>query len=165
MADVTDNLQALETWATALLAKLSPAQRRTAMRDVARALRTSQRTRIASQQNPDGSAYEPRKTRKARAPKNGKKLREKKGRIKRAAMFKKIRTARYLRTETSASGIAVGFSGPIAQIARIHQEGMTAPVAPGGPEYRYPARAILGFTEAERELIRDRLLGHFTPDK
>lgn len=155
MAD--DELKALERWAGALLTQLSPAQRRKAMLDIARDLRRSQQARIASQKGPDGGAYTPRKV---RAQKGGKKLRGKRGRIKRAAMFAKLRTARYMQVEATPAGLAIGFAGRVARIARIHQFGETAPVEPGGPEAHYPARVLLGFTAEERELIRDRLLNH-----
>jgi len=151
-------LQSLEKWSDGLLAQLSPAARRTAMRDVARELRRSQQARIASQRNPDESAYEPRKARAAK----GKKLREKKGRIKRAAMFAKLRTARFLNIEADAMGLAVGFAGRVSRVARVHQYGLTDRVAPHGVEYRYPVRALLGFTDADRGLIRDMLLNHIT---
>ena len=149
-------LQALEKWAGGLLAQLSPAARRTAMRDIARELRRSQQARIASQRNPDESAYEPRKARAAK----GKKLREKKGRIKRAAMFAKLRTARFLKIEADALGLAVSFAGRVSRVARVHQYGLIDRVAPHGVGYKYPARALLGFTDADRELIRDMLLRH-----
>jgi phage virion morphogenesis protein len=155
-----DDLHAFEAWAGSLLSKLAPAARRRIALDVARELRRSQQARIAAQLNPDGSPYVPRK----RAKQGGKRrLRAKAGRIKRQAMFAKLRTARYLRTEADGSGGAVGFAGRVARIARVHQEGEAAPVAPGGPEYPYPRRALLGFTDADRELIRDRLLAHLAP--
>nr|WP_239168394.1 phage virion morphogenesis protein [Chromobacterium violaceum] len=52
----------------ALLQKMEPAARRGLARDIARQLRQSQQKRIAAQQNPDGSAFTPRKPqlRKAR---------------------------------------------------------------------------------------------------
>ncbi|WP_281177762.1 phage virion morphogenesis protein [Paraburkholderia heleia] len=152
-----DELQAVERWAGALLMQLSPAGRRKAMLDIARELRRSQQARIASQQDPDGTAYTPRKI---KAKKDGKKLRGKRGRIKRAAMFAKLRTARYMQLEATPAGLALGFAGRVARIARIHQFGELAPVTPGGPNARYPARVLLGFTDAERELVRDRLLSH-----
>ncbi|MCI0152138.1 phage virion morphogenesis protein [Paraburkholderia sediminicola] len=152
-----DELHAIGAWAAALLAKLSPAARRTAMRDVARELRRSQKQRIAAQKNPDDSAYTPRKTNKG-----AKKLRDKRGRIKRTAMFMKLRTARFLQMEADANGLAIGFAGRVARVVRIHQHGEKAPVAPNGPEYRYPARVLLGFTDADREMIRDMLLKHIT---
>ncbi|WP_321939794.1 phage virion morphogenesis protein [Paraburkholderia sp. J8-2] len=154
-----DDLQAVERWAGALLMQLSPAGRRKAMLDIARELRRSQQARIASQQDPDGTAYTPRKI---KAKKDGKKLRGKRGRIKRAAMFAKLRTARYMQIEATPAGLALGFAGRVARIARIHQLGEVAPVAPGGPQVRYPARVLLGFSHTERALISDKLLSHLT---
>ncbi|WP_028217422.1 phage virion morphogenesis protein [Paraburkholderia oxyphila] len=153
---VTEDLHALDKWAGALLAQLAPAARRKVMLDVARDLRRSQQARIAAQQNPDGTAYVPRKK------KGGKNLRGKRGRIKRATMFTKLRTARYLRTEATPEGLEIGFAGRVARIARIHQLGERAPVEPGGAQAQYPARVLLGFTDAERELIRDKLIAHVT---
>lgn len=154
-----DDLDAIEDWAGALLAKLAPPARRQAAQDIARELRRSQQARIAAQRNPDGSAFEPRK---ARAVMQSKKLREKAGRIKRRAMFAKMRTARFLKIEADSAGLAIGFAGRVARLARIHQEGQQAEVAPGGPVYRYPVRQLLGFSQAERDLIRDKLLEHLT---
>jgi phage virion morphogenesis protein len=149
-----DELHALESWAGRLLAQLEAPARRAALRDIARELRRSQQTRIAQQRNPDESAYAPRK------PRHVKKLRGKQGRIKRAAMFAKLRQARYLRAESDANGLAVGFIGRIARVARVHQYGETDRVAPGGPEHKYDARVLLGFTDADRDMIRDMLLKH-----
>ncbi|WP_321815686.1 MULTISPECIES: phage virion morphogenesis protein [unclassified Paraburkholderia] len=148
------DLRALETWATALLTQLAPPARRKVMTAVARDLRRSQQTRIASQQNPDGTAYTARKAKPA------KNLRGKSGRIKHAAMFARLRTARYLTVEATPDGLALGFTGRVARIARVHQLGELAPVSPGGPNAQYPARRLLGFTDADRELIRDQLLHH-----
>ena len=58
---MTDDLVELERIAGAL----SSSQRRTLMRRMARQLAQSQRTRIAAQRQPDGSAYEPRKAKPA----------------------------------------------------------------------------------------------------
>lgn len=151
-----DDLTALEQWASTLLARLSPAGRRNVMRNVARALRHAQKARIAAQRNPDGSAYTPRK---ARAEAGTTRLRNKRGRIKRT-MFAKLRTARMMRAEIHDHELAVGFIGRVARIARVHQHGLRERVAPRGPYYRYPARVLLGLTEADRTLIRDRLLAH-----
>jgi phage virion morphogenesis protein len=156
---MTDELQAVEKWAGALLAQLAPAARRKVMLDIARELRRSQQTRIAAQKDPDGTAYTPRKV---KAQKGGKKLRGKRGRIKRVAMFAKLRTARYMQVEATPAGLAIGFAGRVARIARVHQLGEADRVVPSGPEVRYPARIILGFTDADRELIRDKLLSHIT---
>lgn len=59
---MTDDLAEVERIAGALLRRLSSSQRRAIMRKMARELAISQRQRIASQHQPDGSAFEPRKT-------------------------------------------------------------------------------------------------------
>jgi phage virion morphogenesis protein len=151
-----DELAALESWAGGLLSKLAPAARRTMTREIARELQRSQRTRIAQQRNPDGTAYEKRK------PRPKKHLRDKAGRIKRAAMFAKLRQAHYLRTEADATGLAIGFAGRVARIARVHQYGEIDRVAKGGPQYRYPARVLLGICTSDRDLIRCHLLTYLT---
>jgi phage virion morphogenesis protein len=150
-----NDLSAVEAWAGALLKQLSPASRRAATREIARELRRSQQTRIGAQKNPDRTGYEPRKVRSG-----GKKLRGKRGRLKRAAMFAKLRNSRWMLIEGNDSGLTVGFAGRVARLARVHQFGEKAAVAPGGPQYRYPSRVLLGLTDAEHEMVRDRLLRH-----
>lgn len=150
-----DDLSALEDWAGPLLAKLAPAARREAAIAIARALRRSQQQRIAAQKNPDGTPFAPRK---ARQQLLGRKLREKAGRIKRRAMFAKLRTAKLLKIDTDADGLAIGWAGRVARIARVHQEGLESEVAPGGAKYKYPVRQLLGISPAERDMIRDMLL-------
>jgi phage virion morphogenesis protein len=151
---MSDDLSILEAWAGALLAQLQPGQRRVVTRRIAQDLRRSQAQRIASQQAPDGAPYAKRKQRKN--------LRGKKGRIKRqkAAMFQKIRTQKNLKIEQDENQLSVGFFGRVARIARVHQEGLTDKVAKRGPEYRYPARPLLGFSATDQALILDALLRH-----
>jgi phage virion morphogenesis protein len=151
-----DDLTALESWAGGLLSRLEAPARRAALREIARELRKRQQARIAQQKNPDGSSYA------ARRPRHEKKLRHKQGKIKRAAMFAKLRQARYLRAESDATGLAVGFVGRIARVARVHQYGESDRVAPGGPEHKYDARVLLGFTPDDLDMIRDSLLKHLT---
>ncbi|SFO51615.1 phage virion morphogenesis (putative tail completion) protein [Variovorax sp. OK605] len=147
---MADDLRALEDWATPLLSALTPPKRRALARKIGQALRREQAARIAAQRNPDGTAYEPRKTTQARLQK---------GRIRRS-MFEKLRAARHLRVEVDADGVAVGFFGRTARIARVHHFGLRDKVQPGGPTYQYPARGLLGLTDPERELIKDLLLQH-----
>ncbi|MET0322537.1 MAG: phage virion morphogenesis protein [Duganella sp.] len=151
-----DDLSALEDWAGALLARMEPAARRAVASDIGKTLRRSQQARIRAQQNPDGSQFEPRKTRQVME--RGR-LREKKGRIKRE-MFTKLRTAKFFKNKNDASGVTVGFAGRIARLARIHQEGERSPVVQSGPAYQYPVRQLLGLTPAERDMIRDKLMDH-----
>lgn len=147
---MTDNLNAVEDWAGALLKRLKPTERRKLSQTIARELRRSQQQRIAAQQNPDGSAYAPRQPRKNLRRSGG---------IK---MFAKLRQARHLKLQSDADSIAVGFLGNSARIARVHQEGLEDSVERGGPKVRYARRELLGFTEAELEMLRDRLLQHLT---
>ncbi|ONA00779.1 phage tail protein [Burkholderia pseudomallei] len=120
-------------------------------------MRRAQQSRVAAQRNPDGSAYAPRKVKHG-----GKRLREKAGRVKREAMFRKLRAARYLRVDVDDAGLAIGFDDRLSRIARVHQEGQQAPVEPGGPLAQYPVRVVLGFADADRELVRDLLLRRLT---
>src|SRR5690606_19306241 len=131
------------------LTALGPAERRRLARDIAMEMRRSNQRRIAAQQNPDGAPYAPRKPR----------LRAQGGRIRRA-MFARLRTTRYLRVQSTTNAALVTISGRVARIARVHQYGLTDRVAPGGPQYRYPARRILGYTEADRHTIAERIIEH-----
>lgn len=148
---MADDLQALEDWLGPLLAKLTPQEQRKLARQVGQDLRRSQAKRIAAQQSPDGTAYSPRK------PPPTTKAREKKGAI-RKAMFAKMRTARHMKVQVTGEGVAVGFLGRTARIARVHQDGLEDSVEVGGPRYRYPQRSILGFTDEDRQKIREVVL-------
>lgn len=147
---MADDLKALEDWAGALLAKLSAAERRKLTGEISRELRRSQQQRIAAQRNPDGSAYAPRKPRK---------LRGKEGRIKRQ-MFAKLRQAKHLKLQNDPDGIAIAFLNRAARIARVHQYGLRDRAGRNAPEVQYDARELLGFSDDDLELIRDRLLEH-----
>ena len=151
---MSDDLQRLEEWAGALIAKVQPAQRRQLVRQVANDLRREHARLIAQQVAPDGTPYPARKNRKE--------LRGKAGRIKRqkAAMFSKMRTNTYLQVQADASQASVGFFGKVARIARVHHEGLQDKVAPRGPSYKYPARQLLGFNRADETLLRESLLRH-----
>lgn len=146
-----DDLQQLEGWVGPLLAKLQPAARRRLARVVGTALRRSQVQRVREQRNPDGSAYAPRKRAQA-------------GQIKRRAyrMFQGLTKAKHFKVQASDQDVAVGFLGRVARIARVHQEGLSDRVTAGGPTVRYERRELLGFTDAERQMIRDLLLEHWT---
>ena len=131
---------------TALIANLSPQARRQLGRKIGQALRKSQSNRIARQQNPDGSAFEPRKPRKE--------FGKKKGRIKRKAMFAKLRTARHLKVRSNGNEVSVGFNGSSAAIAAVHQYGLTArPSKEKDFKVQYAQRELLGFTEEDIEMI------------
>ncbi|CRM58895.1 phage virion morphogenesis protein [Pseudomonas sp. 24 E 1] len=151
---MANNLEALETWAAVLLDRLEPGERSKLARSIGQELRRSQQKRVMAQENPDGSKYAPRKHRD---------LRGKQGRIKRKlAMFKKLRTASYLKVRGDSNAVTVGFTGRIARIARVHQYGLKDRAERGATDVRYEQREVLGFTEADIDLIRDSLLTHLT---
>lgn len=137
-----------------LLQRIEPAERSKLARKIAQQLRRGQQQRVIAQRNPDGSAYAPRKPRK---------LRSKQGRIRaKVKMFQKLRTVSHLKARGDSSAATVGFTGRIARIARVHQEGLSDRAAPGAPTVQYEKRELLGFTDLEREQIRDALLAHLT---
>lgn len=145
-----DPLQQLEDWAAPLLAKLSPAEQRKLVRSIALDLRRRQADRIKAQQNPDGSAFAPRKPQPSRY--------RKPGQIKQ--MFGKLRLVKHLKVLKDNQGSAVGILGRSARIARVHQYGLVDQAQSGGPSVQYPERVLLGFSDDDVEHIRDLLLEH-----
>jgi phage virion morphogenesis protein len=143
-------LQALETWAAGLLEQLQSAARNQLARSIGQELRRSQQKRVLMQENPDGSKFAPRKKRD---------LRGKQGRVRRKAeMFKKLRTATYMKAKGDSNAVTVGFTRRISRIARVHQFGLKDRAERGAPEVRYDQRGVLGFTDADIMLVRDILL-------
>lgn len=141
----------IESWLDALLSQLEPSQRRKLMRDVAAGLRKQQQQNIRMQQNPDGSAFEPRKN-------SG---RAKHGRIKRQ-MFSKLRTARYLKTRATDKEAEVAFEGQVQRIARVHHYGLRDRVRKNGPVVKYARRELLGISDASEELIQSLVIDHLS---
>ena len=136
---------------TALINNLSPQARRQLARNIGQALRKSQQARIARQQNPDGTAFEPRKPQKQ--------FGKKKGRIKRKAMFAKLRTAKYLKVRSNANEVAVGFTESSSIIANIHQYGLIGTVnKKHGLKVQYAQRELLGFGKQDLDLIEDLII-------
>lgn len=136
---------------TALINNLSPQARRKLARNIGQALRKSQNQRIARQQNPDGTAYEPRKPRKD--------FGKKKGRIKRKAMFAKLRTAKHLKVRANGNEVTVGFSGSSAAIAAVHQYGLrSSPSKNKDFKVQYAQRELLGFSESDVGMIEDLII-------
>ena len=151
-------LQSLESWAESLLNDVSGSQRLKLARRIGIELRARQRARIAAQNNPDGTSYEPR-----RKPPTDVSGRSKRGRIRRQAMFKKLRTPSLMKVRTTKDVISIGFSGKDAHVARIHQEGGYAEIFRGGPRVRYPVRELLGFSDADLEWLQNTLIETLVP--
>lgn len=143
------NLELLTEHLGTMLKQLSDSERRKLEMNIARKLRASQKKRITRQQNPDGSAYIPRKNR----------LRDKQNKIKNK-MFNIIKNAKYMRMERTPQGVAVGFAGRIAFIARVHQFGLNDKVDRDGPTVKYASRELLGFSAEEIQTIETDVLNH-----
>jgi len=135
----------LEVFAADLLARLEPAARTELARRIARDLRASQQRRIAAQQNPDGTPYAPRKPQ----------IRGRAGKVRRQ-MFSRLRLARFLKTRVTADEAVIAFTDQVSRIARVHHFGLRDRVnRRTGLEADYPARQLLGISEADEALIRD----------
>ncbi|OOF45786.1 phage virion morphogenesis protein [Rodentibacter trehalosifermentans] len=144
-------VQEIQGKLTALINNLSPQARRQLARNIGQALRKSQSARIARQQNPDGTAFEPRKPRKN--------LRQKQGRIKRKAMFAKLRTAKHFKVRSNGNEVSVGFNGSSAAIAAVHQYGLkSSPSKNKDFKVQYAQRELLGFSESDLEIIEDLII-------
>ncbi|HDR9511833.1 phage virion morphogenesis protein [Burkholderia cepacia] len=144
---MVDRLSRAEEWASGLLDRLTPAQRAVLAKGLAGELRRRHSRRIAEGRNPDGSRYEPRKPQ----------ARRKKGRIRRA-MFAKLRTARFLKTASSADASVLHFTRQVERIARVHQEGLRDRVERNGPIVQYPVRELLGLADPDVDRIADIVL-------
>ena len=144
-------LEPVETRLAALIANLSPAARKQMASGIARKLRASQQQNIKSQKAPDGTPFKPRKAQP---------LRGKKGRIKRE-MFAKLRTAKYMKAKGTGDDAVVEFTGRVQHMARVHHYGLRDKPAPEAKHIRYAARALLGFSTSELNLIEEILLKYF----
>jgi phage virion morphogenesis protein len=145
-------IDGMTEWCEGFLLKLSPGSRAQLAGTLARELRTSQSTRIGAQMNPDGSGYAPRKPQKS--------LRKKKGSLRKGAMFRKLRSARYLSAKGDSSRAVVAFAGRVSRIANVHQYGLTDLVRPGGPSVQYARRELLGFSSSDVDNVKTIILNH-----
>lgn len=151
---MADSLDQLAAWAAPLLAQLTPAARRAAMREVAKVLRQRQAERIKAQQNPDGTPYE------ARRPRH--QLKAKAGAIRRD-MFARMRRPANLRMSSSGEEAAVFINPRAAATARVHQYGLRDKVdwrMAKSPTVRYARRELLGLSSAGHEEIIKIILLH-----
>lgn len=140
-------LQKVDDWLAALLANLEPTVRARMLREVARDVRGIQQQDITAQRAPDGTAWEPRRMT----------ARTKKGRVKRK-MFTKLKTAKFLKATANASLAEVSFTRQAQRIARVHHYGLRDRVSRGGPEVKYVARPLLGFSKHTKENVQRLLL-------
>jgi len=142
------DLQLVNDRLEALISSLSAPARKEMARSIGRKLRASQQQNIKRQQAPDGTPFKPRKAQP---------VRRKKGRIKRE-MFAKLRTAKYMKTQASASEAVIEFAGNVQRMARVHHYGLRDRPSRKGKEMKYEARPLLGISSTDKESIESIVL-------
>lgn len=144
-----DELEPIQAAVSGLIERLEPASRRQLARIVAADLRSTNAKRIAEQRNPDGSAYEPRKTR----------IRSKKGSIRRQ-MFSRLRTSRWMKVQTTPDTAIVTFADQVQRMAQVHHLGLRDKVnrKKTDLEVQYPARKLLGYSDADVSRISETVI-------
>lgn len=140
-------LHEVEAWLSALLAQLEPAARKKMLREVARDVRRIQQANITAQRSPDGAAWEPRRVN----------ARTKPGRIRRK-MFAKLKTAKYLKTQTNANEAQIAFAPAVQRLARVHHYGLRDRVNRRGTEVKYAERPLLGINGDVESAVREMLI-------
>ncbi|EOI6453528.1 phage virion morphogenesis protein [Yersinia enterocolitica] len=133
-----------------LIASLTPKARKALAVTVAKRLRTSQQQRIKRQQAPDGTPYAARKSQLLRKPK---------GRIKRE-MFAKLRTARYMKANSSPDAAVVEFAGRVERMARVHHFGLRDRPNVHSKDVQYDERPLLGFSQLDKGNIQDDIISY-----
>lgn len=81
-------------------------------------------------------------------------------RIRQQAMFRKIRTARYLKAGQGPGEAWIGFVGMIGDIASVHQFGGKDRPHPFVDAVDYPQRELLGLTAQDRKDLMDAVEKH-----
>lgn len=136
----------------AINSKLSTGEIYRLNRTLAVAIRRSQSDRIRRQENPDGSKYEGR----SRAA-----LRKRRANRRNQPMFRKLRTARYLRFRVTPDEIQVGYfgSGGVSNIANIHHKGLVDKI--NNISFVMPERRLLGLTKNDEDELLDAIMIYF----
>ena len=75
-------------------------------------------------------------------------------------LFAKLAGSKHLRAQVAGGDAVVAFAGRTERIARVHHFGLRDSVKPGGPQYDYPARPLLGISDDFTKRLQDRLLAH-----
>lgn len=143
-----NGLEAFDGRLAALIANLSPATRKEMARNIAKRLRASQQQNIKRQQAPDGTPF---------APRRAQPVREKKGRVKHE-MFKKLRTAKYMKAKGSADDAVVEFTGKVQRMARVHHYGLRDRPARGVKGVLYEKRPLFGLNKSDQLQIEKMVI-------
>lgn len=142
-----DDLQQVDAWLAALLNQLEPAQRTKMLREVARDIRKIQQANITAQRAPGGTAWEPKRVT----------ARTKKGRIRRK-MFTKLKTAKYLKTQSNTNQAEISFTRQVQRLARVHHYGLRDKVNRRGTVVKYTERPLIGINGNVETSVRSVLI-------
>lgn len=150
------DLLAISEWSDGLLALLRPAERRKLASQVAKQLRKTNQDRIAAQRAPDGTAFAPRKQPLRKGKRKGP-LR------KRGQMFRKLRSARWLKMRGSPDSATVMFVGSAKRLASVHHWGERDLVnRRRGITHQFASRPLLGITDQDAQRIEELVLKHLS---
>lgn len=140
-------LAGFDEWFGEILDGLSPPQRRRAAMKLGQALRRSNLKRQAANEQPDGSAMEPRKPRL-----------HQRGRLRRKAggkMFRRLRYAKLWAIDARPDSVEIKLRKG-DRVARVHHFGLRDRVGRGFDGRRimheYAARQLLGFSPDDERL-------------
>ncbi|MFQ6280046.1 phage virion morphogenesis protein [Yersinia enterocolitica] len=131
-----------------LITSLTPKARKALAVTIAKRLRASQQQRIKRQQAPDGTPYAARKSQPLRKPK---------GRIKRE-MFAKLRTARYMKANSSPDAAVVEFAGRVERMAAVHHFGLRDRPNIYSKDVQYDERPLLGFSQQDIAIVENAVM-------
>ncbi|MCC2603018.1 phage virion morphogenesis protein [Sphingopyxis yananensis] len=84
------------------------------------------------------------------------------GGLRRRTMFRRLASSKFLRVNTSDSGFWIGFTGKVAEIADVHHSGLRDRPSLKAQMTSYPKRELLGATDADKDMLMDMILGHFS---
>lgn len=79
------------------------------------------------------------------------------GGLRRKAMFRRLASARYLRSQANDQGFWVGFSGKAAAVANVHHYGLRDKPSLRSRAVAYPQRPLIGLSEFDRINMIDML--------
>ncbi|KMS58576.1 phage virion morphogenesis protein [Sphingobium cupriresistens] len=86
------------------------------------------------------------------------------GGLRRKAMFRRLASARYLRSQATDQDFWVGFSGKAAAVANVHHYGLRDKPSLRSTAVPYPERQLIGATAIDREAMLDLLYNHMAED-
>lgn len=145
-----NDLDQLPRHLDALIAKLSPQQRRQLARQMARTLRGMQARRIRDNIDPDGQPYAPRKPQKHLRKRRSLKL------------FPRIHRAKTLKANANPNAATVTFTGFANRVARVHHYGLRDRVSNKGPTIQYQERRLLGFDDQDTSMVEAAIIQHLS---